>query len=200
MKILVLADEMSKSLYEYYHPDKLKDVDLIIGCGDLPPEYLEFFATMTHAPVLYVLGNHDSWADRKQPGGCVCIEDSIYVFRGVRIMGLGGSMRYHPDAPRQYTESQMRRRIMGMWWKLLYNRGFDILVSHAPAEDIHDLPDLPHRGFHCFRELMEQYHPKLFVHGHVHANYGGFRRSDYYRDTQVVNAYDSYIIDYPDGK
>ena len=61
MKILVLADEISKSLYDYYEPIKLKNVDLIIACGDLKKSYLEFFATVAQAPVLYVLGNHDKW-------------------------------------------------------------------------------------------------------------------------------------------
>lgn len=200
MRILVLADQESKSLYEYYQPEKLEGVDLIIACGDLPREYLEFFATMTHVPVLYVLGNHDHWHDRAKPGGCTCIEDDIFVYRGVRFLGLGGSMRYHPQASRQYTEGQMKRRIMGLWWKLIQRRGFDVLVTHAPAQDIHDLPDLPHKGFGCFRALLDQYHPHLFVHGHVHANYGGFKRVDYYKDTMVVNAYDHYFIEYPDKK
>ncbi len=197
MKILVLADQESKSLYEYYKPEKLEGVDLIIACGDLPVEYLEFFATMTHVPVLYVLGNHDRWRGRLRPGGCVCIEDDIYVFQGVRILGLGGSMCYIPGADGQYTENQMRRRILKLWWKFLHHRGIDILVTHAPAADIHDLPDLPHRGFRCFRDLLDQYHPKLFVHGHVHATYGNFTRSDVYKDTLVVNAYEYYMIDYP---
>lgn len=200
MRILVLADQESKSLYDYYNPEKLRGVDLIIGCGDLPREYLEFFATMTHVPVLYVLGNHDRWDDVEKPGGCICIEDDIFVYHGVRFLGLGGSMRYHPGASRQYTESQMKRRIMGLWWKLIHRRGFDVLVTHAPALDIHDLPDLPHKGFRCFRDLLDQYHPHLFVHGHVHANYGGFKRADYYKDTLVVNAYDHYFIEYPDNK
>ena len=43
MKILVLADRKSKYLYDFYEPDKLKDVDLIISCGDLPASYLSFF-------------------------------------------------------------------------------------------------------------------------------------------------------------
>ena len=43
MKILVLADQKSKYLYDFYEPDKLKDIDLIISCGDLSPSYLVFF-------------------------------------------------------------------------------------------------------------------------------------------------------------
>lgn len=59
MKILVLADQKSKYLYDYYEPDKLKDIDLIISCGDLSPTYLSFFVTLCNVPLLYVRGNHD---------------------------------------------------------------------------------------------------------------------------------------------
>ena len=58
MKILVLADQRSKALYDYYEPAKLEGVELVISCGDLDPGYLSFFATLCHAPLLYVRGNH----------------------------------------------------------------------------------------------------------------------------------------------
>ena len=35
VKILVLADHESKALYEYFEPEKVKDVDLVLACGDL---------------------------------------------------------------------------------------------------------------------------------------------------------------------
>ena len=45
---------------------------------------------------------------------------------------------------------------------------------------------------------MEQYSPKMFVHGHVHANYGSsFKREDIYENTLVINAYEYYIVEYP---
>ena len=200
MKILVLADEESKSLYDYYAPEKLENIDLIISCGDLKAGYLTFFATMCHAPVLYVRGNHDGAYDHKPPEGCICIEDDIYVFRGVRIMGLGGSMEYIPDSANQYTERKMEARIRKMWLKLKLRGGMDILVTHTQAYQLNDMEDLPHRGFRCFKKLMDQYMPKYFVHGHVHANYGGkFRRMDTYKSTVVVNAYEQFIIEYPDN-
>ena len=43
MKILAVADEESKYLWEYYEPSKLRDIDLIIGCGDLSLHYMNFF-------------------------------------------------------------------------------------------------------------------------------------------------------------
>ena len=59
MKILVVADEESPYLWDFYKPDRLKDVDLILGCGDLNQQYLEFLVTMANVPLLYVPGNHD---------------------------------------------------------------------------------------------------------------------------------------------
>lgn len=199
MKILVLSDHESKSLYEFYTPEKLKGIDLIISCGDLRANYLSFFATFSRAPVFYVRGNHDCHYLDCPPEGCICIEDDIVTYKGIRILGLGGSKEYIPGSPNQYTERKMEQRIRRLWLKLKINKGFDILVAHAPAYELNDLPDLPHQGFSCFKELMDKYSPKYFLHGHVHANYGNvFRREDQYGCTTVVNAYEYYIIDYPD--
>lgn len=196
MKILVLADHESHSLYEHYSAEKLEDVELIIACGDLRKNYLDFFVTMCHAPVLFVLGNHDNWYDKNDGNGGICIENRIYKYKGLRIMGLGGSMRYSQDSTNQYTEKQMKRRIKKLWWQLFRHGGFDILVTHAPAKGINDLEDLPHNGFQCLRELLEKYRPGLFIHGHVHANYGKFKRVDQFENTMVINAYDHYIFEY----
>ncbi len=198
MNILVLADHESKYLYDYYEPQKLEGVDLIISCGDLDANYLTFFATLCHVPVLYVMGNHDKTYEFRPPEGCICIEDDIFVYNGIRILGLGGSMEYIPGAPNQYTEWAMRWRVKKLRWKLWKHRGFDILVTHAPALGVNDLEDLPHRGFACFRHLLERYKPKLFVHGHVHATYGtGFKRRDTFGTTTVINGYEYYMVEYP---
>ena len=199
MKILVLADQKSKYLYDFYERDKLKDIDLIISCGDLSPSYLVFFVTLCNVPLLYVRGNHDERYEKTPPEGCICIEDDIFVYEGIRILGLGGSMEYIPDASNQYTEREMRKRVRKLWFKLWRLKGFDILVTHAPAYQVNDMEDLPHQGFRIFRELMEKYEPKFFFHGHVHANYGrGFKRTDTYGKTTIVNGFEYYIVDYPD--
>ena len=71
-----------------------------------------------------------------------------------------------------------------------------MLVTHAPAFGINDGEDLPHRGFKAFKYLIDTYSPKLFVHGHVHLNYGmKYPREDKYNDTKIVNAYERYIIE-----
>ena len=111
MKILAIADNEEKILWDFYDSEMVKDVDLIISCGDLDPDYLEFLVTMTGVPLLYVRGNHDNKYDRKPPLGCIPIDDAVYNFRGLRILGLGGSMRYRPGASDMYTEKEMRTRV-----------------------------------------------------------------------------------------
>ena len=198
MKILAIADEESKYLWDYFDKSKIEGIDLIISCGDLNPHYLSFLVTLSSVPVLYVHGNHDGKYENIPPEGCTCIDDEIYVHNGVRILGLGGSMRYKPG-PHQYTEWQMRQRVAKLKFKLFKSRGFDILVTHAPAYQLNDGLDLPHQGFQVFKSLMEKYRPKYFLHGHVHLSYGrGHKRYDKYQDTHVINAYERCVFEFED--
>ena len=103
MKILAISDVESKYLWDYFQPEKLEGVDLILSCGDLKASYLTLLATFTHAPLLYVHGNHDTGYERTPPEGCECIEDKLVEVNGLRILGLGGSARYS-GGPHQYTE------------------------------------------------------------------------------------------------
>jgi Icc-related predicted phosphoesterase len=195
MKILLLADEESKYYWDFFDKSKLEGIDLIISCGDLAPQYLSFLATFTAAPVLYVHGNHDYSYDDTPPDGCICIDDRVYVYKGVRIMGLGGSMKYNRGAY-QYTEREMHRRASKLKLKIMWHKGIDILITHSPAYKLHDSDDLPHTGFVTFLEIMDKYEPKIFAHGHVHVNYGrDFKRESVYKNTRVINAYEKYIIE-----
>lgn len=196
MRILAIADEESKYFWDYFEKSKLEGIDLIISCGDLDPRYLSFLATFTHAPVLYVHGNHDKRYDEIEPEGCICIEDQIYEYKGLRILGLGGCMQYTGDKY-QYTEKEMVKRVRKLRAKLRRKKGFDILVTHAPAKGLNDGQDLPHQGFQIFNTLMEIYKPKYFLHGHMHKQYGrNYKSEDIYQSTRVINAYERYVFDY----
>ena len=194
MKILAVADVKSDKYYEYYKPGKLDEFDLILSCGDLKPEYLEFLVTMAHCPLVYVHGNHDDSYGR-EPQGCICADDRIVEVCGLRILGLGGSY-YYRDGKYMYTEKQMKSRIRRLWLPLKKHRGFDILLTHAPARGLNDFDTIPHRGFECFNTLMEKYEPSYFVHGHIHRNYD-FRIPQFDKKgaTTVVNAYEHSIIE-----
>jgi len=200
MKIMVLADTESQSLWDYFEKSKLEGIDLILSCGDLAPQFLSFLVTFTKVPVLYVHGNHDGCYEKNPPEGCVDIEDKIFVYKGVRILGLGGSMRYN-RGPYQYNDNDMHRRIRKLWFQLWRHRGFDILLTHSPAYNLNDGEDLPHRGFKGFVHLMDKYAPEYFVHGHVHMSYGRKYVREYsYKSTKIVNAYEKYIIEIEEKK
>lgn len=199
MKILVLADEESKLYWDHYKKGMFDGVDLIISAGDLKSEYLTYMVSLANVPLLYVHGNHDENYAVKPPEGCECIDDQIYVHDGIRILGLGGSMRYR-KGEWQYTEKAMKWRIQKLKLKLAIYGGFDILVTHAPLAGFHDGDDLCHKGFEAFRELLEKYQPKYFIHGHMHMNYGARApRLSVYENTVVINAYDHYDFEYGDA-
>ena len=195
MKILFISDEECAAYWDFFRKEDFEGIDLIVSCGDLDASYLSFLATMNTIPVLYVRGNHDDKYEKNPPEGCICIEDTIYEHEGVRFLGLGGSYRYN-NGVNQYTEVQMKKRVLKLWFKLWRNRGFDVLVTHAPAYGVNDAKSLSHRGFDVFNKLVEKYKPSLFVHGHVHLRYGRqFPREDRIGDTRVINASERYIVE-----
>ena len=157
MRILAVADEESPALWDHYQKGRLDGYDLILSCGDLKAEYLSFLVTMGHAPLLYVHGNHDEGYAVRPPEGCECIDDQLVVYRGVRILGLGGCLRYRPDAVFQYSEREMSRRIRRLRLALLKSGGVDVIVTHAPPLGLGDGEDLPHRGFGALKGLLERH-------------------------------------------
>lgn len=196
MRILAVADTEAKRFYDYYAPGRLAEYDLILACGDLKPVYLEFLVTMARCPVLFIHGNHDEFLDQTPPEGCDCIDDELIVYNGVRILGLGGSYCYR-NGKYMYSEKQMRRRIFRLLPKIWWHKGFDILVTHAPARGLNDFDSLSHRGFECFNDLLKKYRPRFFVHGHIHKEYGfNIPQRTELEHTTVINACEYCAFDY----
>ena len=203
MKILAVSDEECTALWDYYVPGRLNEYDLILSSGDLKADYLSFLVTMGRCPVLYVHGNHDTSYDNNPPEGCDCIDDAIVVYNGIRILGLGGCLRYHPG-DYQYTEKQMARRIAKLHWKIRKLGGIDIVVTHAPPLGVGDDEDPAHHGFEALLELIDMYKPKYLLHGHVHLRYNPYTgqkplRENRYKDTQVINVSERYVLEIPDA-
>ena len=194
MKILLVSDYENPALWDYYCPGKLDGIDVIISCGDLKAECLEFLVTMGRAPVLDIHGNHDGRYKKCPPEGCDCIEDDLVKINGLRIAGLGGCMAYNGGA-HQYTERQMWWRVLKLCVKILLAGGVDVLVTHAPVSGCGDSEHLSHRGFKSFLWLLERFRPKFWVHGHMHLNYGRNPRTIQRGETTVINAYGSYLLE-----
>ena len=199
MKLLLIADEESPYLWDFYQPGRLDGIDLILSCGDLKQEYLEFLVTMGNKPLYYIHGNHDKGYVNFPPEGCECLDDQLIVCKGLRILGLGGCVRYNPG-PYQYTEEEMEKRIKRLDRKLRKAGGVDIVITHAPPKGYGDAPDNAHRGFSSFLTLMDKYHPQYLVHGHVHQSYGhSLPRRLQYGDTTVFNAVGWHILEIEPG-
>ena len=198
MKILAIADEESPALWDHYMPGRLDGYDLILSCGDLKADYLTFLVTMGHARLLYVQGNHDGSYEVKAPEGCDCIDDQLVVYNGVRILGLGGCLRYH-DGPYQYTEKEMRRRISKLRFALRRAGGVDIVITHAPPRGLGDREDPAHMGFEALRDLIDRWHPSYLLHGHVHLRYDhSLPREQVYGGTRIINASERFVLEIPD--
>ena len=192
MKILCLADEEEPFLYEYYSKGRFNDYDLILSAGDLKKEYLEFIISMSNKKFVYVNGNHD----KDEIMGGICAEDKLVVVNGIRILGLGGSVKYS-GGKNQYSELQMKWRIFKLLPKIRKAGGIDILLAHVPLRGYGDMEDVAHNGFECFKYLLDKYEPKYLIHGHIHMSYGyNVSRIIKYKNTKIINAYKRFDLDY----
>ncbi len=171
MKILLVSDEESKFIWDFFDKEKFRDIELIISCGDLKKEYLDFLVSMIPAPLYYVPGNHDKAFLEHPPEGCTCLHGKVVTYRGIRFFGLGGCRSPRRDTY-EYTEKDMKKIIRKSRWQLWGSKGYDVLVTHAPAAGIGDGEDVFHRGFECFLSLNERYQPRYHFFGHQHRRYG----------------------------
>ncbi len=117
MQVLTVSDEIVRQVYSPAMHSRFRDVELILGCGDLPPSYLEYLVSTLNVPCLYVPGNHDGRPEItesgpivSEPAGCINIHVRLTSVGGLWIFGLGGSPWYNGE-PNQYTELQMLTRV-----------------------------------------------------------------------------------------
>jgi Icc-related predicted phosphoesterase len=222
--ILAVSDEVDEQLLD--SDLKALDASLVVACGDLPFDYLEALVTLTNVPLLYVPGNHDpdlktrvrdispediikpfsfrgEEYDTPGPKGCLNIDGRVTETAGLRIGGLGGSMRY-TDGPNQYTQAEMNRRALAFEAKARLGsfmahrpkpaRHLDVLLTHAPPLGVGDDDDLCHEGFSAFHGLLERLSPLVHLHGHIHP-YG--RRAEELRvdQTRVINTVGHQLVE-----
>jgi Icc-related predicted phosphoesterase len=209
MRILAVSDEIAGQLYSPGVAARLGQVDLILGCGDLPYYYLEFLATALSVPLLYIHGNHDPLEEycgaggkehKSGPDGGEDVDRRAVQAGGLLIGGLAGSIRYKPDGPYQFTQAEMAQRAAGLAVqtlpnRLLKGRWLDVLITHAPPLGIHDGRDAAHVGFRAFLTLMDVFRPRYLLHGHQHRNYGPGRSETAYGQTQIINVHPYRIIE-----
>jgi Icc-related predicted phosphoesterase len=176
MKILSVSDQIEERLYSPLLKQSFQDIDLIVGCGDLPYPYLEFLLCILNVALLYVPGNHDPQrvennAKTRVEGG-INLDLKTVKIKGLIFAGIGGSIQYRPDGVNQYTQSQMDWRILQLIFPLLWNRArygraMDILVTHSPPAGIHDDQDKAHQGLRAINRIMTWFKPRYLLHGHT---------------------------------
>jgi Icc-related predicted phosphoesterase len=176
LKILAISDLVVDRLYSAHIAERFRDVDLILGCGDLPYEYLEFLVSALNVPLLYVPGNHDPQFSKQIPTGwaegCSNLDRHVFRIKGLTLAGLGGSIRYRPGTPNQYTQLEMYLRLLSFFPRLLTARiitgsSLDIMISHSPPRGIHDDDDPAHVGFSAYCDFIRFFKPRYFLHGHT---------------------------------
>lgn len=195
MKILIVGDEEFSLPYQFFTPEEFPGIDLILSSGDIEPEHLSFLVKKFRKPLFYVRGNHDAIYTFRPPEGCRNIDAQVAVFRGIRILGLEGSIWYGGKGV-EYTEKQMRKKIRRLSFLIWLKRGIDIVLTHSPPKGIHEGKDHCHQGFKSFQELILKYKPLYFIHGHVGCSgYGKEGRVDLIDKTKVVNSCGYYILE-----
>lgn len=205
MKILFVSDKVVERIYSPTIAERYKDVELIVGCGDLPYYYLEFILSMLNVPLVYVHGNHDPEQEYlsdgtaiKGPNGGVNLHCQTHRENELLLAGLEGSIRYK-EGCFQHTQREMWLNVFYLIPrflinKLLYGRYIDILVAHSPPYGIHNGDDRIHIGFRSFLWLMKVFKPRYLIHGHRHVYNPAEVTETQYLETKVINIYPYKII------
>jgi calcineurin-like phosphoesterase family protein len=213
-----VSDEIVESLWTEWVRERAEGVDLVLAAGDLPFDYLEYLADELDRPCVFVPGNHDadlsgyartrglwtrggfpvSWPG---PAGAVNADGRVVDVAGLRIAGLGGSIRYN-DGPNQWTERQQAHRAAKVARAAARRerrdgRRVDVLLTHAPPKDLGDRDDPPHRGFACLHTAVARMRPQLLLHGHIHPH-GQPIPDRELGNTRVVNTVGYRILDLPE--
>jgi Icc-related predicted phosphoesterase len=212
--VLAVSDEEDPTLT----PARLAELRpaLIVSCGDLPLDYLDYLVSATDAPLALVPGNHDPQLHHRRarapvplplvtppaadevgmPGWCTSVDGRVAEFGGLTVAGLGGSLRYRAG-PHRYTESEMRRRALALEARVRLRPSRprpDLVLTHAPPAGCGEGDDPAHKGFACFHRLVIALRPRYLIHGHVHP-YGVAQPDRHLGATTVVNAVPHRVLD-----
>ncbi len=188
VRVLAVADETVESLWR--PTVRRLAPDVVVACGDLPFDYLEYLVSTLNAPMVFVPGNHDPDlsgvrgsrtgmplraglpTEPPGPAGAMNADGRIVDAGGLRLAGLGGCLRYRPG-PNQYSQRELARRARSLrcrsaWRRRRDGRDVDIVLTHAPPAGVGDGPDRPHHGFDALHGVVAALRPRLLLHGHIH--------------------------------
>jgi len=205
VKILAVSDEVVERLYNLCERGHFSEIEMILGCGDLPYPYLENLLTFLNVPLFYVPGNHDPIHNSDNSlayvEGGSNLDLRVIRFKKFLIGGLGGSIRYRPNGTNQYSQTDSYLRAFHLLPRLLlnrinYGRSLDILITHSPPFKIHDEDTHAHQGLKAINWLIRVAKPRYHFHGHTHFQRRNLSPSETIHDlTKIVNVFPYKIIE-----
>ena len=205
MKILAVSDEVVERLYSLCSSGHFNEIELVLGCGDLPYPYLENLLTLLNIPLFYVPGNHDPVYNFENHlahvEGGLNLDLKVVRFKKFLIGGLGGSIRYRPNGTNQYSQTEAYLRAFRLLPRLAlnqlnYGRALDILITHSPPFGVHDDDTLAHQGLKAINWLIRVAQPRYHFHGHTHFHRRNLSPSESIHDlTKIINIFPYKIIE-----
>jgi len=205
VKILALSDEVVERLYSLCDRGYFSEVEMILGCGDLPYPYLENLLTLLNIPLFYVPGNHDPIynpeSNLAHVEGGSNLDLKLVRFKKFLIGGLGGSVLYRPNGTNQYSQTEAYLRAFRLLPRLYlnrlnYGRALDILITHSPPFGIHDEDTQSHQGLKAINWLLRVAKPRYHFHGHTHFQRRNLSPSESIHNlTKIVNIFPYKIIE-----
>ena len=217
---IVAVSDVEKSLKN----TEKKTYDLLIGCGDLSPGYMDYMASEFKARFSIIIhGNHDEkyfkkpYKDENEKfsktyrGFFVLNQGMInvkkYIKKDMLIAGFSGALSYG-KRPFHFSEKDVTKLRRELSIKMLLKRQnrIDIMVSHTPPMIQNTLEkfDRYHQPSEKLAEIFEKYSPNLWLYGHLHRNYS-FQQFDFLlkkddKETYLINSEPIKFIKYDEQK
>ncbi len=165
--------------------------DMLIHAGDLTlrgttpqiNESLSYFAKLSYKYKIIIAGNHDFGLENKNPDiimppEIIYLENNSVTIEGLKIWGSPVSTPYYEWA---FMWDERKR-------EMLYQSipdDADIIINHGPAFGVLDYTTKQtNAGCEFLLKRIKEIKPKLFVCGHIHEDYGAYKRDG----TIFVNA------------
>jgi uncharacterized protein len=213
IRILAVSDDPCPYLEQVLESTLPADlpVDLLISCGDLDIDYLDYLSSLSNHILYYINGNHDyingnhDYMDPKSEQAFgEDLHGRVEVTKQAILCGFAGALWYKKDEY-QFRESQMRFITWKVRWQVWKIRLWEkllrkppkplIVLSHAPVAGIHDQDKSEHQGFECFKNFIQATQPTLWLHGHVHLHNCNEIQKTQYLNTLIANVYQfKYIV------
>jgi len=198
IRVLAASDDADPALDHERNRADIGPVDVVIGCGDLPADYLAFLADAFRAPLVRVLGNHDRLEVDAETGVLVAepVRSAVVRVSPVPIAGLSW-----PGTPPRRSELTAWRQSIAVGLRALRGGRRPIVASHIPPRGAGDVAtDGYHHGSPAYRWLLDMLRPPLWLHGHTPLAGVTTWRLDH-EGSAVVNVTGSVVIELvPDVK